>query len=244
MSNIFVPSGTIIILLTELKYVRTDMSNIIDTEKLDEKSTKALTNKLIAKPRGRPLAFNQEEALESALQVFWSRGYEGASMAELADALGVNKPSIYATFGNKEALFRKALAQYLAGPVAYAAEAMNEPTAYKVVEKFLTRSAALLSNPDNPRGCMIVQGALTCGQGSTTIQQELISYRKSYENLLSQRFELAKTQGDLPTQVNSKNLAKYIAMIHQGLSVQATSGASKDELMTVIDMALKNWPTI
>lgn len=87
-------------------------------------------------------------------------------MAELPDALGVNKPSIYATFGNKEALFRKALAQYLAGPVAYAAEAMNEPTAYNVVEKFLTRSAALLSNPNNPRGFKIVQGALTCGQGS------------------------------------------------------------------------------
>ncbi|MBC7697603.1 MAG: TetR/AcrR family transcriptional regulator [Bacteroidia bacterium] len=219
------------------------MSNIIDTEKLDEKSTKALTNKVIVKPRGRPLAFNQEDALESALQVFWSRGYEGASMAELADALGVNKPSIYATFGNKEALFRKVLAQYLAGPVAYAAEAMNEPTAYKVVEKFLTCSAALLSNPDNPRGCMIVQGALTCGQGSTMIQQELIGYRKNYENVLSQRFELAKTQGDLPAHVNAKSLAKYIATIHQGLSVQATGGASKDELMTVIDMALKNWPT-
>lgn len=75
------------------------------------------------------------------------------------------------------------------------------------------------------------------------VQQELIGYRKSYENLLSQRFELAKTQGDLPTKVNAKNLAKYIATIHQGLSVQATGGASKDELMIVIDMALKSWPT-
>ncbi len=90
---------------------------------------------------------------------------------------------------------------------------------------------------------MIVQGALTCGQSSAMIQQELISYRKNYENSLRQRFELAKAQGDLSQHVDAEELAKYIATIHQGLSVQATSGASKDELMAVIEIALKNWPT-
>lgn len=214
------------------------MSDVIDTEKLEQQSAKSPV-----KSRGRPLAFNQDEALERALQVFWSRGYEGTSMAELVDALGINKPSIYATFGNKEALFRKALAKYLAGPVAYVAKAMSEPTAYQVAEKFLTSSAEFLTNLDNPRGCMVVQAALTCGQSSTMIQQELIDHRKNYENLLSQRFEMAKTQGDLSSQVDAVALAKYIATIHQGLSVQATSGASKDELMAVIKLALQSWPT-
>ncbi|MFZ3087365.1 MAG: TetR/AcrR family transcriptional regulator [Methylotenera sp.] len=194
------------------------------------------------KLRGRPPAFNHEEALEKALRVFWLRGFEGASMAELTAALGINRPSIYAAFGNKEELFHKALGKYLAGPVAYVAEAMNEPTSRQVVEKFLTKSAEFLTNPNTPRGCMIVQGALSCGQGSESIQQELIAYRKGYEDVLRQRFELAQSQGDLPNHINASDLAKYVATLHQGMSVQATSGATIEELMAVVQVALKNWP--
>ena len=195
------------------------------------------------KQRGRPPAFDHEEALEKALKVFWMRGFEGASMTELTEALGINRPSIYAAFGNKEELFRKALGKYLAGPVAYVAEAMNEPTARQVVEKLLTQSAEVLTNPNNPRGCMIVQGALSCGQGAELIQQELIAYRKNFEDALRQRFELARSQGDLPNNINASDLAKYVATIHQGMSIQATSGASIGELMTVVQVALKIWPT-
>ena len=198
---------------------------------------------ILKRPRGRPSNFDHEEALEKALQVFWAHGYEGASMAELTEALGINKPSIYAAFGNKEELFHKALGKYLSGPLSYISEAMNQPTARETVETFLTKSAELLTNPNNPRGCMIVQGALTCGQGSSTIQQELIAYRSDLETSFTKRFELAKAQGDLPPEVNTKQLAKYIATIHQGMSVQATSGTSKEELLTVIQQALTNWPT-
>jgi AcrR family transcriptional regulator len=198
---------------------------------------------ILKRPRGRPSNFDHEEALEKALQVFWAHGYEGASMAELTEALGINKPSIYAAFGNKEELFRKALGKYLSGPLSYISEAMNQPTARETVETFLTKSAELLTNPNNPSGCMIVQGALTCGQGSSKIQQELKAYRHNLENSFTKRFELAKAQGDLPPEVNTKQLAKYIATIHQGMSVQATSGTSKEELLTVIQQALSNWPT-
>ena len=210
------------------------MNDVVKIEQAAKKPTK---------PRGRPLAFNQDDALEKALQIFWSRGYEGASMAELADALGINKPSIYATFGNKEALFRKALAKYLAGPAAFIGEAMKEPTAHQVVEKFLLLAVDFFSDKNTPNGCMIVQGALTCSAGSTLIQQELIAYRKSYEDALAQRFEQAITQGDLPAHVNAAALAKYLTTIHQGMSVQATSGATKEELLAIIEIALSNWPT-
>ena len=210
------------------------MNDVVKIESLTKKP---------AKPRGRPLAFNQDDALERALQIFWSRGYEGASMAELADALGINKPSIYATFGNKEALFRKALAKYLAGPAAFIGEAMKEPTAHLVVEKFLLLAVDFFSDRSTPNGCMIVQAALTGGQGSSTIQQELIAYRKSLEASFNERFELAKSQGDLPAHVNAAALAKYITTIHQGMSVQATSGATKEELLAITEIALSNWPT-
>ena len=119
---------------------------------------------------------------------------------------------------------------------------MNQPTARETVEMFLTKSAELLTNPNNPCGCMIVQGALTCGQGSSVIQQELISYRGDLETSFTKRFELAQVQGDLPSKVNTKLLAKYIATIHQGMSVQATSGASREELSAVVEIALRNWP--
>ncbi len=197
----------------------------------------------LKKPRGRPANFDHEEALEKALQVFWSRGYEGTSMSELTEALAINKPSIYAAFGNKETLFRKALARYATGPAAFVGEAMNEPTAHQVVEKFLTQAVDFFSDKSTPNGCMIVQGALTCGQGSSKIQQELVAYRSSIETTLTKRFELAKTQGDLAANANTKQLAKYIATIHQGMSVQATSGATREELLAIVEMALKNWPS-
>jgi AcrR family transcriptional regulator len=198
--------------------------------------------RILKRPRGRPTNFDHEEALDNALHVFWARGYEGASMTELTEALGINKPSIYAAFGNKEALFRKALARYATGPAAFVGEAMKEPTARQVVEKFLRQAVDFFSDKSTPNGCMIVQGALTCGQSSSAIQQELIAYRSSIEATLTKRFELAKTQGDLLSNVNTKQLAKYIATVHQGMSVQATSGSTREELLAIVGMALQNWP--
>lgn len=198
--------------------------------------------KPLTKQRGRPPSFNQDEALEKALNVFWMHGYEGTSMAELTEALGMNKPSIYAAFGNKEALFKKVLSKYLAGHVSFVAEALNEPTAQKVMETFLFGAVAFLTKPNMPRGCMVVQGALTCGVGSAQIQEELIKHRQSYESALKRRFDLAITLADLPPQTNSAVLAKYLATMHQGLSVQATSGATKAELTEVVNLAMQNWP--
>lgn len=209
------------------------MSAVIENEKISQEASK---------PRGRPLAFNQEQALDSALQVFWQRGYEGTSMAELVEVLGINKPSIYATFGNKEALFNQALERYIAGPAAFVAAAINEPSAKQVAEKFLTDAVAFFTDQNHPSGCMIVQAALSCGQGSALIQQRLISYRKSLEDNFRQRFDLAKIQGDLAENTNTADLAKYLTTLHQGMSVQATSGASKEALLAVVQIALKNWP--
>jgi AcrR family transcriptional regulator len=214
------------------------MKEVIKNEMHEKKLAKTP-----AKPRGRPLAFNQEEALNKALNVFWSHGYEGTSMAELTEALGINKPSIYAAFGNKEALFRKALTRYRVGPVAFVGEAMKAPTARQAVENLLAKAVDFFSNKSMPSGCMIVQGALTCGQSSSAIQQELIAYRGNFETTLINRFELAKAQGDLSPEVNSKQLAKYIATIHQGMSVQATSGATREELLAIVAMAMKSWPS-
>ncbi len=198
--------------------------------------------KKITRPRGRPPEFNQEQALAAALQVFWARGYEGASMTELVEALGINKPSIYAAFGNKEALFHRALEMYISGPAAFVSDAMREATARKVAEKFLLGAVEFLTDKTHPAGCMIIQGALTCGQGSELIQQELAKQRQALEANFRHRFELAQSAGDLPATADSAVLAKYLITIHQGMSVQATTGASKSELLSVVRIALECWP--
>jgi AcrR family transcriptional regulator len=208
---------------------------------LETLNTEDQTKKM-PKPRGRPLAFDQDKALDQALHLFWAHGYEGTSMAELTEALGINKPSIYAAFGNKETLFRKALAKYLNGPVAYVTAALQEATAKNVATTLLNNAVEVMTNPGSPSGCMVIQGALTCGQGAGLIQKELAGYRKNYEAALAKRFEKAKAEGDLPSGAEPLALAKYLATLHQGLSVQATSGASREELQTVINIALKNWP--
>ena len=195
----------------------------------------------IKKSRGRPRVFDMDEALEKALKIFWARGYEGTSIAELTETLGVNKPSLYAAFGNKEELFYKALLRYASGPVAFVNDVLKEPTARKVAETFLFRAAEFLTDPQHPKGCMIVQGALSSGESADLVRNILIKFRKSYEDQLAERFTKAISDGDLSSKANPKCLAKYLATIHQGMSVQATSGATKDELLDVANIALKAW---
>ncbi|AKR43792.1 TetR/AcrR family transcriptional regulator [Methylophilus sp. TWE2] len=194
------------------------------------------------KARGRPRVFDPDEALDKALQIFWNRGYEGTSLAELTETLGVNKPSLYAAFGNKEELFMKALSKYTTGPVAFVRDVVNEPTARAVAQRFLYEAAEFLTQPSHPKGCMVVQGALSGGESAEMVKKVLIQYRAAYEKLLTKRFEQAKSDGDLPSDASPQALAKYLATLHQGMSVQATSGASKEELLSIADLALDAWP--
>ena len=193
-------------------------------------------------PAGRPRSFDLDQALDCALQVFWRKGYEGASLSDLTGAMGVNRPSLYAAFGDKEALFRKALDRYTDGPAAYVREALNEPTARGVVEKLLHGAVDSLSNPRNPHGCLNVQGALACGDAAEPIRRELALRRAAGEVAIRQRLKRAKAEGDLPPNANPADLARYIATVLQGMSVQAAGGANRAQLQRVIQTALRAWP--
>jgi AcrR family transcriptional regulator len=193
-------------------------------------------------PVGRPRAFDIDKALDRALQVFWRKGYEGTSLSDLTKAMGINRPSLYAAFGNKEALFRKALDRYAEGPAAYTRKALDEPTARAVVERLLRGLVDLLTDPCTPQGCLAVQGALACGDAADAIRQELISRRVAGEAALRQRFERAIADGDLPADANPADLARYVTTVSQGMAVQAAGGASRQELQRVVEMALRAWP--
>jgi AcrR family transcriptional regulator len=191
---------------------------------------------------GRPRSFDIDSALNRALSVFWRKGYEGASLSDLTKAVGVNRPSLYAAFGDKEALFRKVLDRYLHGPAAYTREALKEPTARAVIERLLRGAADVNAAPRNPGGCLMVQGALACGDAADSIRQELTACRAGGEAALSRRFQRAKSEGDLPANVNPADLARYVATILFGMAVQGAGGASRDKLQRVVEMTLRTLP--
>ena len=193
---------------------------------------------------GRPREFDLDQALENALHVFWEKGYEGASMADLTEAMGITKPSLYAAFGNKEERFRKALDTYLDGPAGYAKLALLQPTARAVVEALLYGEVDAVTDPECPAGCLSVNGALTGGDTAESIKHELRTRRAAWEEDLRLRLEEAKAEGDLPAAADATALARYIATMMQGIAVQAVGGTARADLKKIVDMVLMTWPPV
>jgi AcrR family transcriptional regulator len=193
--------------------------------------------------RGRPREFCVDQALAAALRVFWSKGYEGASMADLTEAMGINKPSLYAAFGNKEQLFVKALDLYEREKLDYVGKALAEPTARKVAEHLLRGALDNQTNSCEPRGCLGVISSVACGEEAESIRQFVLERGASARCALIARMERAKVEGDLPTHVDVEGLTSYLYAILQGMAVQAGAGASREELERLISTSLSMWPS-
>jgi len=195
-------------------------------EKLDEK-----------RPRGRPQKFVNNDALHQAIEVFWTHGYEGTSLTNLTEALSMNRPSIYAAFGNKQALFSLSLKTYIDEQLSFIDDAVKQETLSEVIEMLFNKQIDLLT--EKKRGCMLVQAALSCGEETQEIKDELTEQRKVLEGKLRKRFQMAQLKKDSSSSESPAAAAKYISTIYQGLSVQATSGATKKELIEVVELAKK-----
>jgi AcrR family transcriptional regulator len=196
----------------------------------------------LAVARGRPREFDIDRALDRALKLFWRKGYEGTTLPDLTKAMGINRPSLYAAFGNKERLFRKALDRYAEGPAAYIREALAEPTGRAVAQRLLDGTIDVVTDPRNPRGCLMVQGALACGDAAESVRKELVSRRSAGVAAIRARFERAVSEGDLPADSDPADLARYIMAVMHGIAVQAAGGASRAELQGVAATALRAWP--
>ncbi len=192
---------------------------------------------------GRARTFDVDEVLDRAMLVFWRQGYERASIADLTEAMGINRPSLYAAFGSKEQLFRRALERYAEGPSGYEREALALPTAREVAEALLRGGADLQTGAETPHGCLAVLSAPSNGENSSPIGHALVEARLAGEAAIRARFEQASAEGDLPPTADPKQLTDYLRTVVYGMTVKAATGASREDLEAVIELALRAWPS-
>jgi len=196
-----------------------------------------------AKPRGRPRSFDREAALDAAMEVFWRKGYEATSIADLTEAMGINPPSLYAAFGDKEQLFMAAIERYNADrgqSCPYACE----PTARGAVERLLTYMAHELSGGDHPRGCMMMMAAATSANASEVMQKALSAKRASAREGMKARIRQGIKDGDVPAGTDAGALADFFSAVVAGMSMQARDGASRKSLLATVENAMLAFPPV
>ncbi|MDY7227160.1 TetR/AcrR family transcriptional regulator [Hyalangium rubrum] len=197
------------------------------------------------RPRGRPRGFDSTRALDQALEVFWRLGYEGASIADLTKAMGITAPSLYAAFGSKAELYRRVLERYQARQGASTSRAFTEePTARATVERMLREAARDFSSGKHPPGCMISTAVLTCAEENQPVAEHVASLRANSLAALRARIEQGISQGELPAGTDAVALSRYFGAVFQGMSVQAQDGASKTELLALVEIAMLAWDKV
>lgn len=192
--------------------------------------------------RGRPREFDTELALGAALRVFWAKGYEGASLSDLTDEMGITRPSLYAAFGNKEALFRQALDLYERDKLTYIGDAIEAPTARAVAERLLMGSVDAATTGDC-KGCMGVIASVACQSVEPSIRDDVNARAESSRRAIIARMQQAIDAGEFRVATEAEAITRYLLAIMQGISVQAQSGASREELLQVANSALLSWPS-
>ncbi len=192
--------------------------------------------------RGRPREFDTELALGAALRVFWAKGYEGASLSDLTDEMGITRPSLYAAFGNKEALFRQALDLYERDKLTYIGDAIEAPTARDVAERLLMGSVDAATTGDC-KGCMGVIASVACQSVEPSIRDDVNARAESSRRAIIARMQQAIDAGEFRVATEAEAITRYLLAIMQGISVQAQSGASREELLQVANSALLSWPS-
>jgi AcrR family transcriptional regulator len=196
-----------------------------------------------ARVRGRPRSFDREAALDRAMLLFWQHGYEATSLSQLTSAMGISPPSLYAAFGDKEALFLETVERYLARGGADAQALMGDAkTAREAMARFLGASAVRLTDPKFPSGCMVVLSAVSCSDAAASVQSKLAACRATWEKEMRQRIERGIVEGDVPPSTNAAALASFYMAVVQGMSLHAKDGAGRRRLEEIVEAAMQAWP--
>ncbi|WP_369182656.1 TetR/AcrR family transcriptional regulator [Streptomyces sp. Y1] len=194
--------------------------------------------------RGRPPAFDRAEALTAATRLFWERGYEATSVADLTAAMGIRPGSLYAAFGDKRALFEEVVREYGRSPAgAFLGAALaEEPTARATFARMLRDAAAVYADPGHPAGCLVISAATNVSAQDAEVQTHLRDLRNANLQVFEARLHAAQRDGELPPEADPPALARYFAAVIQGMSQQARDGATAAELARTAELALRAWP--
>ena len=196
-----------------------------------------------SKPRGRPLSFDRDTALDKAMHVFWEHGYEAASISDLTAAMGITPPSLYTAFGDKAHLFMEAIERYGNGPGGFGQRALDEePTARGAIQRLLEEAAAELTQACHPLGCMMVMATTNCSVAAESIQKALVKRRALGVAAMQARIQRGVEDGELPAGTDAGALASFYATVYQGMSMQDKDGASRESLLGCVEMAMRSWP--
>ena len=194
------------------------------------------------RPRGRPRSFDRDAALDAAMEVFWSKGFETASLHDLTRAMGINPPSLYATFGDKEGLFLEAVKRYetrLGESCPYC----DEPTARASVEKLLRDMASQFTEPGHPRGCLMVMASTTSNASSKRMQAAIAERRAAARARMKTRVAQGICDGELPPGTDVTALANFYMAVIAGMALQSRDGASRKALLSMVETAMRAWPS-
>jgi len=200
----------------------------------------------VKKCRGRPKTFDRDAALDKALTLFWTHGYEGTSLADLVAATGAKAPTLYAEFENKEGLFRAAMERYIERFSAERNAALQDESksVAEAIEDWFRATAACFTNCDTPAGCFFICTSTALSSSSSEIAHMLRQQHDAQQQTLLDFLTARQQRGDIPAQVDILSLARYLACMLQGMSVRAREGAPKADLDNIIDTLMAMWPAL
>lgn len=189
---------------------------------------------------GRPAAFDKEAALDVAMRLFWERGYEGTSMADLSQAMGIHPSSMYAAFGDKQALFALAAQRYADVPAQYMVRALEQPTFKAFVLAAFDNTVEFLGSKEHPSSCFTLTGAISCGIETEPAKALMTTMRLHNEAAIRARLLKARKAGEFPKEENLDDYTRYLSSLLSGLAVQAANGSTKTELKRTAELALRH----
>jgi AcrR family transcriptional regulator len=200
--------------------------------------------KKLSQPRGRPRGFDRDDVLDRAMRLFWERGYEGTSVSELTEAMGITPPTLYTFFGDKKHLFLEAVERYESRLGSFAAKALTEePTAERSIRRLLLGAADFFSNSRGPKGCLVVLGATNCTVESRDVFAALAKRRRAAEIAVRRRIAAGRSAGELAEHADIDALTGLITTILLGLAIKARDGTSRAALHKIVDQAMQSWPS-
>jgi AcrR family transcriptional regulator len=189
---------------------------------------------------GRPAQFDKEAALDVAMRLFWERGYEGTSMADLSQAMGIHPSSIYAAFGDKQELFALAAKRYAEVPAQYMVKALEQHTYQGFILAAFDNTVEFLGSKEHPSSCFTLTGAISCGADTNSAKLLMREMRLQNEAAIKARLLRARKAGEFPKGESVDDYTRYLSSLLSGLAIQAANGSTRAELKRTAEVALRH----